>query len=50
MRSYLAPLFAAPGNRWIEIDAGHAVQFERADELATAVLDFIGEQGTAGRR
>ena len=50
VRSYLAPLFAAPGNRWIEIDAGHAVQFERADELATAVLDFIGEQGTAGRR
>jgi L-alanine-DL-glutamate epimerase-like enolase superfamily enzyme/pimeloyl-ACP methyl ester carboxylesterase len=41
VRTYLAPLFAAPGNRWMEIDAGHAVQFERPDQLAEALLDFI---------
>jgi pimeloyl-ACP methyl ester carboxylesterase len=50
VRSYLAPLFAVPGNRWMELDAGHAVQFERPDELAAAVLEFIGEHRTAGSR
>ena len=50
VRSYLAPLLAAPGNRWMELDAGHAVQFEWPDELAAAVLDFIEAHGTAGRR
>jgi len=42
---YLAPLFERPGNRYTEIDAGHAVQFERPDELATALLDFIRGTG-----
>lgn len=41
VRGYLAPLFERPGNRVTEIDAGHAVQFERPDELATALLEFI---------
>jgi len=41
VRAYLAPLLALPRNRFIEIDAGHAVQFERPDELAVALLDFI---------
>jgi L-alanine-DL-glutamate epimerase-like enolase superfamily enzyme/pimeloyl-ACP methyl ester carboxylesterase len=50
VRSYLSPLLAAPGNRSIEMDAGHAVQFERPDELAAAVLDFIGEHAPVGRR
>lgn len=45
VRAYLAPLFALPGNRFMEIDAGHAVQFERPDELAGALLDFIRESG-----
>ncbi len=50
VRSYLSPLFAKPGNRWMELDAGHAVQFERADELAAAVVQFIGEHRTAVRQ
>ena len=41
VRAYLGSLLAAPGNRLMEIDAGHAVQFERPDELAAALLDFI---------
>jgi len=45
VRAYLAPLLAAPGNRLLEIDAGHAVQFERPDELAVAVLEFIRAHG-----
>jgi pimeloyl-ACP methyl ester carboxylesterase len=45
VRAYLAPLFASPGNRWMEIEAGHAVQFERPDELAAALLDFIRAHG-----
>jgi len=45
VRAYLGPLLALPGNRFIEIDAGHAVQFERPDELATALLDFIRGHG-----
>jgi len=45
VRSYLAPLLAVPGNRLLEIDAGHAVQFERPDELAVAVLEFIRAHG-----
>jgi pimeloyl-ACP methyl ester carboxylesterase len=45
VRAYLAPLFSAPGNLLTEIDAGHAVQFERPDELAAALLDFIRAHG-----
>jgi L-alanine-DL-glutamate epimerase-like enolase superfamily enzyme/pimeloyl-ACP methyl ester carboxylesterase len=45
VRAYLAPLLSSPGNRLSEIDAGHAVQFERPDELAAALLDFIRAHG-----
>ncbi|HEU0198955.1 MAG TPA: alpha/beta fold hydrolase [Burkholderiaceae bacterium] len=45
VRAYLAQLLAAPGNRTMELDAGHAVQFERPDELAHALLDFIRAHG-----
>jgi L-alanine-DL-glutamate epimerase-like enolase superfamily enzyme/pimeloyl-ACP methyl ester carboxylesterase len=45
VRAYLAPLLSSPGNRLSEIDAGHAVQFERPDELAVALLDFIRAHG-----
>jgi len=45
VRAYLAPVLGLPGNRFMEIDAGHAVQFERPDDLATAMLDFIRESG-----
>lgn len=45
VRAYLAPLFASPANRLTEIDAGHAVQFERPDELAAALLEFIRAHG-----
>ena len=31
----------------MEIDAGHAVQFERPDELAAALLEFIRAHGAA---
>ena len=47
VRAYLGPLLAAPGNRLMEIDAGHAVQFERPDELAAALLEFIRAHGAA---
>lgn len=45
VRAYLGPLLAAPGNRLLEIDAGHAVQFERPDDLAAALLEFIRDHG-----
>src|SRR5262249_30191907 len=48
VRAYLQPLLGRPGNRSTEIDAGHAVQFERAHELARALLQFI-ETHTAVR-
>jgi L-alanine-DL-glutamate epimerase-like enolase superfamily enzyme/pimeloyl-ACP methyl ester carboxylesterase len=41
VRAYLAPLLAMPGNRSMEIAAGHAVQFEKPDELASSLLEFI---------
>jgi pimeloyl-ACP methyl ester carboxylesterase len=47
VRAYLAPLLAAAGNRLMEIDGGHAVQFERPDELAEALLAFIRAHGAA---
>ena len=45
VRGYLAPLLGKPGNRSRRSTAGHAVQFERPDELAAALLDFIREHG-----
>lgn len=45
VRAYLAPLLGRPGNRSLEIAAGHAVQFERPDELAAALLEFIRGTG-----
>jgi L-alanine-DL-glutamate epimerase-like enolase superfamily enzyme/pimeloyl-ACP methyl ester carboxylesterase len=45
VRIYLEPLRGSPRNRFIEIDAGHAVQFERPDELAAALLEFIRVHG-----
>lgn len=45
VRGYLAPLLGRPGNRFAEIEAGHAVQFERPDELAAALLAFTRENG-----
>lgn len=47
VREFLSPLLARPGNRWLEVDAGHAVQFERPDEIAGALTDFMREHGTA---
>ena len=47
VRAYLGPLLSQPGNRFMEIDAGHAVQFERPDELAKALIDFIRPHGAA---
>ncbi len=47
VRAYLGPLLAAPGNCLKEIDAGHAVQFERPDELAVALLEFMRGHGAA---
>jgi L-alanine-DL-glutamate epimerase-like enolase superfamily enzyme/pimeloyl-ACP methyl ester carboxylesterase len=47
VRAYLEPLLAVPGNRFMEIDTGHAVQFERPDELAAALLEFIHAHGAA---
>jgi pimeloyl-ACP methyl ester carboxylesterase len=48
VRGYLGPQLARPGNRLTEIEAGHAVQFERPDELAAALLGFIRESGSPG--
>ncbi len=45
VRAYLAPLLGLPGNRSLEIAAGHAVQFERPNELAAALLEFIRGTG-----
>jgi len=52
VRAYLDALFRRPGNHLIELEAGHAVQFERPDELATALLGFIAQtaQETAALR
>ena len=44
---YLRPLLSLPGNRFLEIDTGHAVQFERPDDLASTLLDFIRAHNAA---
>jgi L-alanine-DL-glutamate epimerase-like enolase superfamily enzyme/pimeloyl-ACP methyl ester carboxylesterase len=49
VRTYLSPLLAKPGNRLMEVKAGHAVQFERPDELAEALLTFIGMRGASAQ-
>ncbi|MFN7919129.1 MAG: alpha/beta fold hydrolase [Bryobacteraceae bacterium] len=41
VRTFMAPVLEAEGNRWMEIDAGHAVQFEQAEALARAMIGFI---------
>lgn len=41
VRAFLAPLFERPSNRWAELDAGHAVQFEQPEALATALVEFM---------
>jgi L-alanine-DL-glutamate epimerase-like enolase superfamily enzyme/pimeloyl-ACP methyl ester carboxylesterase len=41
VRKYLDGLLRAPGNCVMELDAGHAVQFERPAELAALLLEFI---------
>ena len=39
---FLTPLInASPQNRLVTIDAAHAVQFEKAEELAETILSFI---------
>jgi pimeloyl-ACP methyl ester carboxylesterase len=42
VRGYLGAQLERPGNRFAEIDTGHAVQFERPDDLADALVAFIG--------
>ncbi|MEK7831612.1 MAG: alpha/beta hydrolase, partial [Acidobacteriota bacterium] len=44
VRAYLAPLFQASKNRSMELETGHAVQFEQAEELSRTLLDFIAAQ------
>lgn len=41
VRAYLAPLFQSPKNHSMELATGHAVQFEKAEELSRALLEFI---------
>jgi pimeloyl-ACP methyl ester carboxylesterase len=41
VRAYLDPLLRSYANRFMEIDAGHAVQFEQPDVLANALIEFI---------
>jgi L-alanine-DL-glutamate epimerase-like enolase superfamily enzyme/pimeloyl-ACP methyl ester carboxylesterase len=41
VRAYLGGLFERPGNRLMEMDAAHAVQFEQPADLAAALLEFI---------
>ena len=49
VRMFLDPLFRLPGNHIMELEAGHAVQFERPEELAAALLDFISKTTDAGK-
>ncbi|MBY0507462.1 MAG: hypothetical protein K2X03_26345 [Bryobacteraceae bacterium] len=42
VRAYLDPLLRLPGNVFQSVEGGHAVQFERPDELAAMLLDFLG--------
>ncbi|RHW26976.1 alpha/beta fold hydrolase [Nocardioides immobilis] len=42
VRAWIAPVLAqAPTSHLVEVETGHAVQFERADELATEMVAFI---------
>lgn len=42
VRAWIAPVLEeAPTSRLVEVDTGHAVQFERAEELATELVTFI---------
>jgi len=45
---YTGPLLkASPANHVMEVDAGHAVQFEKPEELAEALVDFIRSRAEA---
>lgn len=44
VHAYLAPLLQTSKNRLMELETGHAVQFEQAEELSQALLDFIEAQ------
>nr|MBP6824288.1 alpha/beta hydrolase [Acidobacteriota bacterium] len=44
VRAYLAPLFQTSKNRLMELETGHAVQLEQAEELSRALLGFIAAQ------
>jgi pimeloyl-ACP methyl ester carboxylesterase len=40
---YLTPLIdGSPQNRFVTLDAAHAVQFEKPEELTESILSFIG--------
>lgn len=42
VRAWIAPVLEqAPASHLVEVDTGHAVQFERADELAAELVTFI---------
>ena len=42
VRAWLAPVLGrAPRSRLVEVETGHAVQFERPDELAQELLEFL---------
>jgi hypothetical protein len=49
VRTYLEPLFRSPANCFMQIDAGRTVQFEQPDELALALLEFIGSESSPAR-
>ena len=50
VREYIGPLMdASPANRWMEVESGHAVQFEMPEVLAEALLSFIDSNVSPAR-
>jgi pimeloyl-ACP methyl ester carboxylesterase len=49
VRAYLDSMFRSPRNRFVEVDGGHAVQFEQPAELAAGLLEFMECVTTAER-
>jgi len=42
VREFIDSLFSArPENRIISLDSGHAIQFEKTQEVASAIANFI---------